>query len=105
MNLNDDSGVDTELFETKNDEDNDDVFFKDSIDDDFFFKGEIKDSDLEIDNNKDDEEFFAREKIQDNKLPNVSIDEYMRNFDEIGYGDNEVSSLFSDDDMFPNIPI
>ena len=105
LNLNDDSGVDTELFETKNDEDNDDVFFKDSIDDDFFFKGEIKDSDLEIDNNKDEEEFFAREKIQDNKLPNVSIDEYMRNFDEIGYGDNEVSSLFSDDDMFPNIPI
>ena len=105
LNLNDDSGVDTELFETKNDEDNDDVFFKDSIDDDFFFKGEIKDSDLEIDNNKDEEEFFAREKIQDNKLPNVSIDEYMRNFDEIGYGDNEVSSLFSNDDMFPNIPI
>ena len=105
LNLNDDSGVDTELFETKNDEDNDDVFFKDSTDDDFFFKGEIKDSDLEIDNNKDEEEFFAREKIQDNKLPNVSIDEYMRNFDEIGYGDNEVSSLFSDDDMFPNIPI
>lgn len=103
LNLNYDSDVDTEMLENAGD--TEDVFFKDSIDDDFFFKDEIKDSDLEIDDNKNDDEFFAREKIQDNKLPNVSIDEYMRNFDEIEYGDNEVSSLFSDDDMFPNIPV
>ena len=39
------------------------------------------------------------------KLPDVSIDEYMKNFDESDFKENDITSLFSDDDFFPNIPL
>ena len=68
-------------------------FFGEDSDDDFFSRDELRESDFLIDDGND------------NKLPSVSIDEYMKNFDENRYGENEVNSLFSDDDMFPNIPI
>ena len=81
------------FFEDKIDNDGDERFFGETIDDDFFSRDELRESD------------FFMDVGNDSKLPSVSIDEYMKNFDENRYGDNEVSSLFSDDDMFPNIPI
>ncbi len=51
-----------------------------------------------------DDSIFARidEGMNDNKLPDVSIDEYMKNFDENKIEDT--NSLFDDED-FPSIPI
>lgn len=43
---------------------------------------------------------------EDNKLPNVSIDEYMKNFKENDFSENDdINSFFNDDDLFPNIPM
>ena len=42
---------------------------------------------------------------EDKKLPNVSIDEYMKNFNAEEFKENEINSLFNEDDIFPNIPI
>lgn len=60
----------------------------------------IEDNDSE----RHDDDLFSRldEKLSNNKLPDISIDEYMKNFDE-----NKVSNdnnLF-DDDVFPSIPM
>ena len=43
--------------------------------------------------------------VEDKKLPDVSIDEYMKNFNEDEFSQNEINSLFKDDDIFPNIPL
>ena len=100
LNLNNDNADNDEIeekeelfFESKIDDNEEARFFGEEIDDDFFSRDELRESDFLIDDGSD------------SKLPSVSIDEYMKNFDENRYGDNEVSSLFSDDDMFPNIPI
>ena len=52
-----------------------------------------------------DEERFSRlnDSMDDNKLPNVSIDEYMKNFDESKVVDTD--DLFEDTSMFPTIPM
>ena len=42
---------------------------------------------------------------EDKKLPDVSIDEYMKNFNENKFKESELNSLFSEDDIFPNIPL
>jgi len=42
---------------------------------------------------------------EDKKLPDVSIDEYMKNFNENEFKENELNSLFNEDDIFPNIPL
>ena len=55
---------------------------------------EYKLSDSEFGNNKENK-----------KLPDVSIDEYMKNFNENEFKTDEINSLFSEDDIFPNIPI
>lgn len=47
----------------------------------------------------DEEEFFKR----DNKLPDISIDEYMKNFNEKTVDNSD--SLFGNDDIFPSIPM
>ena len=39
------------------------------------------------------------------KLPNVSIDEYMKNFDENKIKKDDINSLFDDDELFPSIPL
>ena len=45
-------------------------------------------------------------KYDDKKLPDISIDEYMKNFDEKEFEEKDINSLFNDDDeFFPNIPI
>jgi len=56
-----------------------------------------------IEKNVNDEVFNKiDEKINDSKLPNISIDEYMKNFDENKISDT--NSLFEEDD-FPSIPM
>ena len=42
---------------------------------------------------------------EEKKLPDVSIDEYMKNFNENEFDNNEISSLFVEDDDFPTIPL
>ena len=46
-------------------------------------------------------------KHDDKKLPDISIDEYMKNFDEKEFAKKDIGSLFNDEDdeFFPNIPI
>ena len=44
-------------------------------------------------------------KEEEKKLPDVSIDEYMKNFNENEFDNNEISSLFVEDDDFPTIPL
>lgn len=55
--------------------------------------------------NFEDEPKEINETEESNKFPDVSIDEYMKNFDENNIEKQEISSLFSDDDVFPSIPI
>ena len=43
--------------------------------------------------------------VEENKLPDISIDEYMKNFDEKEFKEPEINAFFTDDDLFPNIPI
>jgi len=43
--------------------------------------------------------------LEDKKLPNISIDEYMNKFQEYDLQDDEIQSLFKEDDIFPNIPL
>jgi hypothetical protein len=45
------------------------------------------------------------EETGERELPEVSIDEYMKNFNEDEFKENEINSLFSEDDMFPTIPL
>lgn len=63
------------------------------------------------------EEFNNQEELENNeinqqeeifeskKLPDISIDEYMNKFQEYDLQDDDIQSLFKDDDIFPNIPL
>ena len=53
----------------------------------------------------DNEETETTNIQEDKKLPDISIDEYMKNFNANEYQESELNSLFNEDDMFPNIPI
>lgn len=86
------------------------VIFKDKVDiekdlfDEFNNGPKYKldlDSDLSLDLNKEEK----KDSLEDKKLPDVSIDEYMKNFKESEFKESELSSLFDDDELFPNIPI
>jgi len=87
--------------ETNTDVLDENIIFKNKVDieKELFdeFNGTIQYSvDLDaLDSNKEDVK----------KLPDVSIDEYMKNFDETEFEKQEVNSLFSDDDIFPSIPM
>ena len=82
----------------------DTLIFKDKIDiekelfDEFNNETEYR---LNLGDDDDTDDF---EEITNKKLPDVSIDEYMKNFDESDVKENEINSLL-DDDFFPNIPI
>lgn len=73
-----------------------------------FGKKSLKDE-KNIDKKEDEFDLFSfiddkiDDKIDDNKLPDISIDEYMKNFDSDSM-DNS-SNLFDNDDVFPNIPM
>ena len=58
----------------------------------------------DVNNNKEDNEEEV-ESEDTSKFPDISIDEYMKNFDENAVAKQEVNSLFSDDDIFPSIPL
>ena len=49
------------------------------------------------------EEKEVEEVINDNKFPDMSIDEYMKSFDETKLGENETLNDF--EDSFPSIPV
>ena len=87
-------------------QDIDSVIFKDKIDieKELFdeFNNETQYT-LNFDDD-DDDETDDYEEITNKNLPDVSLDEYMKNFDESEVKENEIGSLF-DDDFFPNIPV
>lgn len=78
--------------EITEDETNDLLLFKD--------KEEIE-KELFEEFNKDD----IKEEYSDKKLPNISLDEYMNNFEEKDVMDDNIKSLFIEDDDFPSIPL
>ena len=43
--------------------------------------------------------------VENKKLPGVSLDEYMKNFDESDFDDSEIGTLFFENDDFPTIPL
>ncbi len=84
-----------EIPETKN---------KDDIEKELFeeFKSKV-DTPNEYVTEEDDLFKKIDEKMSNNKLPDVDLDEYMKNFDE-SKADEETTNLFNDDD-FPSIPV
>ena len=44
-----------------------------------------------------------KEEKQENKLPEIDIDQYMKNFNENDVDD--VDNIFNDDNIFPSIPL
>lgn len=84
------------------------LMFKNKVDieKELFDEFNNQDKKIELDNV---EELFnnkileEKEEIKETKLPNVSIDEYMKNFDENKI--NESNDFFGSDDIFPNIPM
>ena len=53
-------------------------------------------------------EEFKKEDLNDEKekkLPSISIDEYMDKFEEKDIEDENIKSLFAEDEDFPNIPL
>ena len=77
------SDIEKELFDEFNSNDN-----KKKIDSDKLFNNRLLDE---------------KEEIKENKFPDMSIDEYMKNFDENSV--SESSSFFGSDDVFPSIPM
>ena len=86
----------------ENEKDIDTLKFKDKVDiekdlfDEFNSVTEYK-----LDLNEKTEE----EKIEDKKLPEGSLDDYMKNFKETEFKESELSNLFDDNELFPNIPL
>lgn len=81
----------------------DEVIYQDKVDiEKDLFDEFNKTSNYKLDLSKKE---YIEEPLEENKLPNVSIDEYMRNFKEEEMNEQEISSLFQEDDLFPNIPI
>lgn len=101
--LKDDSKYDVDFsdsVEVKNIDDNVILKNKQDIEKELFDEFENNTSNNRMVN----DEVFSKidEKINDGKLPNISIDEYMKNFDENQI--NDTTNLFKDED-FPSIPM
>ncbi|MGN1358387.1 MAG: hypothetical protein ACI4WU_03355 [Bacilli bacterium] len=77
------SDIEKELFDEFNSNDN-----NKEIDSDRLFNNKLLDE---------------KEEVKENKFPDMSIDEYMKNFDENSV--SESSSFFGSDDVFPSIPM
>ena len=78
------------------------VMFKDKVDIEKELFDEFNSTGYKL--NFDEENTEQDDVEEENKLPNVSIDEYMKNFKESEVRESEITSLF-DDDFFPNIPL
>ena len=110
-NIVSDTGIDNS-FNESSDVPEDKVLFKDKVDiekelfDEFnsSFKDKSVDDNEDM-NDKSEKELFDRidEKFNNNKFPDMSIDEYMKNFDETKLDKNDTLSDFDDD--FPSIPV
>ena len=108
-----DSSDDGEFLPTKNKDDIEKELFEEfnskAIEKDVENSKDIEMFDNKVDGyamfNDDDKEEHEEDDnmISGNKLPSVSIDEYMRNFDENKVDQNEALSDF--DDSFPSIPV
>ena len=48
---------------------------------------------------------IKKEVPENKKLPDVTIDEYMKNFNENQFEEIEINSLFNEEEIFPNIPM
>ena len=94
---------DNEEKSIKTEEKEDVLLFKNKVD----IEKELFDEFNSVDNQEESIILEKENKMNDydNKLPDISIDEYMKNFDENNFGEQEVGSLFNDDDVFPNIPM
>ena len=77
------------------------IIFKDKVD----IEKELFDEFNNNSKHKLDSEELEKDNLEEKKLPNVSIDEYMKNFKESEFEEDQISSLFNEDDLFPNIPI
>lgn len=86
--------IDSEIKEEK-------IIFKDKVD----IEKELFDEFNSEPKYKLDNEELKNKNIDDGKLPNISIDEYMKKFNESELKENEITSLFDENDIFPNIPI
>ena len=106
-----DTGISNSLNESS-DVPEKEVLFKNKVDiekelfDEFNSSFKEKSDDDSKDISDDDEkELFDKidEKFSNNKFPDMSIDEYMKNFDETKLDKNDTLSDFDDD--FPSIPV
>lgn len=92
----------------KNSKDNEEMLFKNKFD----IEKELFEEFNSNDKNKgkiDSEELFSnkileeQDEVKESKLPDISIDEYMKNFDEKKF--SESNEFFGSDDVFPSIPM
>ena len=98
--------IEKELFEEFNNKKVNDVSTKDEeIDNVSLFDDKIDDEDVSIEESKSDDTILDKieSKMSNNKFPDMSIDEYMKNFDENELEKSGTLSDFGDD--FPSIPI
>ena len=81
----------------------DSLMFRDKIDiekdlfDEFNESSKFK---LDLRDQEEEEEL-----LENNKLPSGSLDDYMKNFKDIELKETELSNLFDENDLFPNIPL
>lgn len=98
--------IEKELFEEFNNKKVNDVSTEDEeIDNVSLFDDKIDDEDVSIQESKSDDTILDKieSKMSNNKFPDMSIDEYMKNFDENELEKSGTLSDFGDD--FPSIPI
>jgi len=104
------SGIFVENKHSEEDEkDTDMIMFKDKVDIekelfDEFNNNSKKIEKMELNFSDEDENEKLVEESRENKLPDGSIDDYMKNFKETDFDKKEINSLF-DDELFPNIPL
>lgn len=96
--------IDNVIVDKKEEENNDNpIIFKNKVDiEKELFEEFNSDSGTEYRLNNDS---LKNSNVDDSKLPNVSLDEYMKNFKESEFKGEQINSLFNEDDIFPNIPI
>jgi len=83
-------------------QDVDTLIFKDKVDiEKDLFEEFNNTTEYKLDLSKKDED----DKLESKKLPDGSIDDYMKNFKETEFKESELSNLFDDDELFPNIPL
>lgn len=101
LNLGEELPEEKEVIELQQDKVDDFPIFKNKIDIEKELFEEFNNKDIDV---KEDV-VKEREILDDNKLPNISLDEYMNKFNEYDLQDDDIQDLFKEDDIFPNIPL